>query len=119
MKRFLLWSFDRGSAQYDVICGLILAFIFLVPSTRFNDRPGYMRVFSSDPEIKATSENGITVYTVKLKSAAFWDDEPHRQLALKSLEESLKIPVDQYRMKPIYTTIGMTIAYAIWVEEVK
>jgi len=119
MKRFLLWSFDRGSVQYDVICGAILAFIFLVPSTSFNDRPMYMRVDSSDPEIKATAENGITVYTVKLKSAAVWDDKPHQQRALKSLEESLGTPIDQYRMKPIYTTVGMTIAYAIWVEEVK
>ena len=119
MKRFLLWSFDRGSVQYDVICGLILAFIILIPTTQFNDRPGYMRVFSNDPEIKATSENGITVYTVKLRSAAVWDDDTHRHLAVKALEENLKIPIDPYRVKPIYTTIGMTIAYAIWVEEVK
>jgi hypothetical protein len=102
-----------------VICGLILAFIFLVPGTSFNDRPAYMRVFPSDPEIKATSEKGITVYTVKLKSAAFWDDKLHQDLALKTLEESLKTPIDHHTMKPIYTTIGMTIAYAIWVEEVK
>jgi len=119
MKRFLLWSFDRGSVQYDVICGLILAFIFLVPAWRFNDRPGYMRVFSNDPEIKATAENGITVYTVKLKNAAVWDDISHRELAVKVVADNLKIPIDHYRIKPIYTTIGMTIAYAIWVEEVK
>ena len=119
MKRFLLWSFDRGSVQYDVICGLILAFIFLVPGSRFNDRPPYMRVFPDDPEIKATSEKGITVYTVKLKKAAFWDDKEHQELALRSLAESLKIPIDHHTMKPIYTTIGMTVAYAIWVEEVK
>jgi len=29
--RFLIWSYRRGSIQYDIICVLILAFIFLLP----------------------------------------------------------------------------------------
>jgi hypothetical protein len=29
--RFLIWSYKRGSIQYDIICVLILAFIFLIP----------------------------------------------------------------------------------------
>jgi len=29
--RFLIWSYRRGSIQYDIICALILAFIFLLP----------------------------------------------------------------------------------------
>jgi len=29
--RFLIWSYHRGSIQYDIICVLILAFIFLIP----------------------------------------------------------------------------------------
>ena len=40
MKRFLLWSFERGSVQYDVICVVILAFIFIMPPSFFHDRPG-------------------------------------------------------------------------------
>ncbi len=27
----LVWSYERGTLQYDVICALILAFIFFVP----------------------------------------------------------------------------------------
>jgi len=29
--RFIIWSYRRGSIQYDVICILILMFIFLIP----------------------------------------------------------------------------------------
>ena len=29
MKKYLLWSFERGSRAYDVICVVILASIFL------------------------------------------------------------------------------------------
>jgi hypothetical protein len=119
MKRFLLWSFDRGSIQYDVICALILAFIFLIPSSRFNDRPSYMRVSGSDPEVRSSTDNGIEVYTVKLPEATFWNDDEHQKLAVKSLEQYLKAPVSPITIKPIFKTTGMTIAYAIWVDEGK
>jgi len=116
MKRFLLWSFDRGSIQYDVICGLILAFIFLTPGHAFNDRPAYMRVSASDPAVKKTIVNGSEVFTVKLDSAVLWDNEEHRNIAVEKLNNFLKVPVIPVEKKPIYTTTGMTIAYAIWIE---
>lgn len=39
LGRFFLWDFPRASWQYDVMCGLILAFIFLTPSDLFRDQP--------------------------------------------------------------------------------
>jgi hypothetical protein len=39
LKRFILWDYPRASWQYDVMVGLILAFIFLTPRAVFNDRP--------------------------------------------------------------------------------
>jgi hypothetical protein len=39
IKRFILWDFPRGSWQYDVMVGLILAFIFVTPKTIFRDQP--------------------------------------------------------------------------------
>lgn len=35
LKKTLFWSYDRGSWQYDVMCVLILAFIFLAPNSLF------------------------------------------------------------------------------------
>lgn len=35
LKSVLLWSYERGTWQYDVLCLLILAFIFLTPSSWF------------------------------------------------------------------------------------
>jgi hypothetical protein len=31
LRKTLIWSYERGSLQYDFICGLILAFIFFTP----------------------------------------------------------------------------------------
>jgi len=59
LKRFIFWEFPRGSWQYDVIVGVILAFIFLTPRGWFRDQPRIPRVsvismaqgeFMVDPE---------------------------------------------------------------------
>jgi hypothetical protein len=38
VKRVVLWSYERGSWQYDILCVLILAFIFLIPGSVFDER---------------------------------------------------------------------------------
>jgi len=39
LKRFIWWDYPRGSRHYDVMVGLILAFIFLTPRYYFHDQP--------------------------------------------------------------------------------
>ena len=40
LKRVLLWEYPRASWQYDVIVGLIVAFIFVTPYyVSFGDQP--------------------------------------------------------------------------------
>jgi len=59
LRRFIFWEYARGSWQYDVIVGLILAFLFLTPRGWFRDQPRVPRVsvisltdgeFMVDPE---------------------------------------------------------------------
>ena len=107
MKRFLLWSFERGSIQYDVICVVILAFIFLTPASSFNDRPDFMRI-SQDQIIRKTSDDdGHTVFTVKVKTA---------DAAVERLKASLGASVTVSHAEPVYDTTGALAAYSIWVE---
>jgi hypothetical protein len=39
VKRFLFWDYPRAGWQYDVMVGVILAFIFLTPREWFRDQP--------------------------------------------------------------------------------
>ncbi len=39
VARSIFWSYERGTWQYDIILLVILAFIFLTPSSWFSDRP--------------------------------------------------------------------------------
>jgi len=108
MKRFLLWSFERGSVQYDVICVVILTFIFLTPPAVFDDRPDFMR-FRSDQVIRRTSDdNGHTVFTVKAEDGV--------QQAVERVKGMMDGPFHVSRTEPVYSTTGAIVAYSIWVE---
>jgi len=37
-RNIFVWSYGRGTIQYDILCALILAFIFFVPPSCFVQR---------------------------------------------------------------------------------
>lgn len=39
ISRAVFWTYERGSWQYDIICAVILAFIFFTPRAWFHDGP--------------------------------------------------------------------------------
>jgi hypothetical protein len=56
-----MWDFPRASWQYDVIVGLILAFIFLTPREVFHDQP---RIPHASAITMLPAENGSTPFYV-------------------------------------------------------
>jgi hypothetical protein len=60
-KRFILWDYPRASWQYDVMVGIILAFIFFTPKAWFHDWP---RVPNASSIALLPSEKGDSVFFV-------------------------------------------------------
>lgn len=116
MKRFLLWSFGRGSFQYDIICALVIAFIALTPPSVFNDRPAFMRIDGSQPVRQTVDDNGNTVFTVQIETRAFSAQNVTQSAAVERLTKFVGAPVKVSRMVPVYNTIGGLIAYSIWID---
>ena len=56
IKRFLFWDYPRAGWQYDVMVGLILAFIFLTPREWFRDQP------RANSVVMLPSEHGGNVF---------------------------------------------------------
>jgi hypothetical protein len=81
LKRVLFWDFQRASWQYDIIVGLILAFIFLTPREWFNDQP---RIPSASAITLLPSEKGTELFFVDPQLLA---DLPEGQRAGKLTEE--------------------------------
>ena len=116
MKRHLLWTFERGSLQWDILCLLILAFIFLLPRDTFKDDPPYMKVSGSE-KVHKTMDRGDTVFTVRLDAPVFIDTQEARNLAVGTIQEHLGHPTADPRIQPIRDRTGRLIAYAIWKEK--
>lgn len=55
LKNILLWSYQRGSWQYELLCILILAFIFLTPSSCFTPPPEPLQHRLEPPATKSSS----------------------------------------------------------------
>ena len=54
LREILVWSYERGTLQYDIICALILAFIFFTPRSCLDTRkPGNSQAMGS-----AVSQSG-------------------------------------------------------------
>ena len=58
LKRFLLWDYPRASWQYDVMVGIILAFLFLTPRAIFRDQPRASDI------VRLPAEHGSNVFWI-------------------------------------------------------
>ena len=60
LKRFILWDFPRGSRQYDVMVGIILAFVFLTPRLWFRDKPRIPNATKISADVYAVDSELLT-----------------------------------------------------------
>lgn len=67
LKRFVFWDYPRASWQYDVMVGLILAFIFLTPRDWFRDQP---RIPKASNIALLPAEKGESVFFVNTELLA-------------------------------------------------
>lgn len=67
LKRFILWDYPRASWQYDVMVGIILAFVFLTPRAWFHDWP---RVPNASSIALLPADKGDSVFFVNAELLA-------------------------------------------------
>ena len=98
LKRFILWDYPRGGWQYDVICGVILIFIFFSPRQWFRDQPRIPHA----SQVTSLPSHGESVFWIEseLVSAI----PPSQQLAQLSRELTVRTGKKQelIRIEPIF-----------------
>jgi hypothetical protein len=109
LKRFILWDYPRGGRAYDVIVGIILAFIFLTPRDWFHDQP---RIPKASSIAMLPAEKGSSPFFV----------EPD---LLKNIPENQRVPkltemlqkrtgnrhLEVIRVEPILDSEGELLGY--------
>lgn len=100
LKRFILWDFRRATWQYDVMVGIILAFVFLTPRAWFRDQP---RIPNASKVALLPSEHGSNVFLIDKELLAGVPDDQRVAKAgqiLTRLPGSHKLAIT--RVEPIY-----------------
>lgn len=107
LKRFILWDYKRGSWQYDVMVGIILAFIFLAPHTWFRDWP-------RTPQAKtiATIPGGFFVSPEQLQGLS--EDQRLAQLTERVRAEAGNPRLSVTRVEPILDSEGELLGYVVF-----
>jgi hypothetical protein len=108
-KRLIFWDFPRGSRPYDIMVGIILAFIFLTPRDFFRDQP---KIPSANQVAVLPSEHGSNVFVVDTEMLSGIAEE---QRPRKVGEILKKLPgakhVEITRVEPIYDSEGQIKAF--------
>jgi hypothetical protein len=107
LKRFILWDYKRGSWQYDVMVGIILAFIFLTPRTWFRDWP-------RTPQAKtiATVPGGFFVPPDQLEGLS--ESERVAKLTDRVRAEASNPRLSVTRVEPILDSEGELLGYVVF-----
>ena len=104
MKRFIFWEYARGSWQYDVIVGVILAFIFLTPREWFRDQP---RIPQASDISSLPSERGTHQYFVDREALSGIPDDQHVATLQRLLQERAANPkLTVTRVEPVMDSEG-------------
>ena len=109
LKRFILWDFARQTWQYDVMVGIILAFIFLTPRDWFRDQP---RIATASSIVMLPNEGGSTPFLVLPGVlAGVADNQRERRLteAIESSTGNRRLRV--VRVEPILDSEGELLFY--------
>jgi len=104
LKAILLWTYSRTSWQYDVLCVLILAFIFLTPPSWFDNNEGRVRHYLQGQP--ATTKMILTADQISPQSS--------KEEIEKRVRELTKSPnVHVTACRPIADENGKTVAFEV------
>jgi len=89
IKNVLLWSYARGTWQYDALClGIVLA-VFLVPSRYFGDRD---RTYAANEiRLHALNEAGESAETIEAEALDAFLKEQNRTELFQTPKEAMRL----------------------------
>src|SRR5713101_1715246 len=86
IRGYILWSYERGTIQYDVMVSLILLFVFLSPLwINFNDKP-VGRIPHRTGVVVVPDSHGGLIYNIDASAVSSRDDDAVRAELLKIIE---------------------------------
>lgn len=112
IKWYIWWMYPRGSAHYDVMVTIILAFIFLAPLwINFRDKPVERSLHQTEVLVKP--EGSGFIYTVDASAIRPANEDEVREQLLRIIEPVAgEIRIDRYAA--VRDNKQNVIAYKVW-----
>jgi hypothetical protein len=116
IRDYILWSYERGTIQYDVMVTLILLFVFLSPVwINFKDKPVERNPHSAGVTINSDGNGGL-IYQIEGAAVTAQDDVAVRGELLKIIEP-ISGEVNITKVEPVRDRAGRVLTYKVWVQK--
>lgn len=115
IRDYVLWSYERGTIQYDVMVTLILVFIFFSPFwVNFNDKPMEHTPHPTGVVV-VTDESGGLIYQIDGSTVTGKDETTVRGQLLRIIVPiSGAVSITKYEVA--HDRSGQATAYKVWVK---
>jgi hypothetical protein len=115
LSRAIFWSYERGSWQYDIICAVILAFIFLTPRAWFRDRPtlGLSDLRHRQGVIEVRRAGAGSEFLVDARVVESMEPLSANEAVRTILQARLKRPVNIKSIEPVLDKSGVMLGYTV------
>ncbi len=116
IRRYILWSYERGSLHYDIMVTLILLFVFISPRyINFKDKP-VERIPHLTGVVVVPAAKGELIYQIQASAVdAAAGGDIQRQL--EKIIEPISGAVTITNVETVKDVSGNTQSYKVWVEK--
>jgi hypothetical protein len=115
IRGYILWSYERGTIQYDVMVTLILLFVFLAPVwINFKDKPIERNPHPTGVMVTPDPGGGF-IYQIEGSAVSARDDAAIREQLLRVIEP-ISGEVSITKIEPARDKSGKVLSYRVWVQ---
>jgi hypothetical protein len=115
IRGYILWSYERGTIQYDVMVTLILLFVFLSPLwINFNDKP-VEHIPHRTEVVVAPDGHGGFIYSIEAAAVGRQEDDAVRA-ELRRIIEPISGEVSISKVEMVRDRAGRVQIYRVYVE---
>lgn len=113
IRDFILWSYERGTVQYDIMVTLILLFVFLSPYwVNFHDKPVERNPHPSGVVVTPDA-GGVFIYQIDGAAVSGTDDLTVRSQLLR-IVEPISGEVSIMKYETVRDRRGRAQSYKVW-----
>jgi hypothetical protein len=114
VRKYIWWTYERGSVQYDIMVTLILLFIFATPRLAFKDKPVERRPHQSYVVVSDDGGRGF-IFEIDASAVQGKSDSSVREDLLRVIEPIAgEVEISSYQ--PIRDSRGNITSYKVRVQ---